>query len=430
VLAGAAYVYFVPGSDATLRSLGINVPFPTAYGKAEVDAVSADAPAGTAAGQNGNRSQGQRAQAGGGRNGGAGGAGGFARQTPTVITAPVTTSTINDKLTAIGQGMAVQSVSVVTQATGTLEKLSVQPGATVKSGDVIGQLDDDAEKIAFDKATLAAKDATDTLQRTTTLAKTNAATAVQLAAAQLASDNAKLELRNAKLALDKRSIVTPIDGTVGLFQVTPGNAVTAQTVVTTIDDTSSILVNYWVPERYAPMIKVGMPVSALAVALPQKPFEGTVTAVDSRVDPASRTIQLQATIPNGSHAITPGMSFSVEMGFPGETYPAVDPLAIQWAADGSFVWRLTDDSKVAKDKVRIIQRNSDGVLIAGDLKPGQQVVTQGVLQISDGATVRNLSATDTAAAGDAAPATGDKSQQRAGGTAKPDGGKPAAGTAS
>jgi RND family efflux transporter MFP subunit len=407
LVAAAGYVYFVPGAATTLRSLGIAIPVPTAYAATE---DSAAANAATAANRRGGARPGGRP-------------GGFSRQAPTVITLPVTTSTVNDKLSAIGQGTAVQSVSVTSQATGTLEKLAVKPGDTVKAGQLIAQLDSDAEQIAYDKARLAAQDAADTLQRTETLAKSNNATTVQLHAAQLAADTADLELRNAKLDLDKRSITTPIDGTVGLFQVTPGNAVGAQTVVTTVDDTSSILIDYWVPERFAPVLKTGMPVSATSTALPDRSFKGTVSAVDSRVDPTSRTLAVEAKIPNAGGAVKPGMSFEVTMAFPGETYPTVDPLAVQWGSSGAYVWQLTADSKVEKAPVAIIQRNSDGVLVKGDLKPGDQVVTQGVLLLSEGMTVRRIDAGgDTASAGPPdKPASG-----RTGGGGKP-GGAPAPG---
>src|SRR5665213_1362860 len=254
IVAAAGYVYFVPGSDVTLRNLGVTAQIPTAYATGDTSANGV-APAPGTGGQ-------RAAGAAGGRSGGRG------PQVQTVITVPVTTATINDRLNAIGQGTSSQSVSVTSQATGTLQKLAVNPGDTVAAGDIIGQLDDDAEKIAYDKASLAVEDAGDTMQRTQTLAKTNNATTVQLSVAKLALDNANLELRNAKLALDKRAVTTPIGGTVGLLQVTAGNAGGAQTVVTTVDDTSSILVIYWVPERYAPIIKVGMSVSAQALALP------------------------------------------------------------------------------------------------------------------------------------------------------------------
>src|SRR5690606_17049406 len=125
------------------------------------------------------------------------------------------------------------------------------------------------------------------------LASANAATAVQLNTAQLAADNARLELQNAELALKRRVITSPIGGTVGLFEVSAGNAVNAQSVVTTIQDTSHILVSFWVPERYASAIAIGMPVSASAVALPGETIAGSVVAVDNRVDPTSRTLKMQ-----------------------------------------------------------------------------------------------------------------------------------------
>ena len=388
VAAAAGYVYFVPGAATTLAGFGIKLPMQSATADAVQPAPGA--PGAPAAGQ----------RQGTGRPGGPGGRG----QAPTVVTAPVTVALVNDKLTAIGQGAAAHSVTVTSQATGTLVTLKVAPGDVVKAGDIIAELDADAEQIAYDKATLAAKDAADALKRTEELAKTNAATTVALSTAQLGADTSALELRNAKLNLSKRSIVTPIGGTVGLFQVTAGNAVTAQSIVTTIDDAAYILVNYWVPERYASLVKVGQPVTAAAVALPGESFAGTVDAVDSRVDSTSRTLQIEARIPNDKQAIKPGMSFSVSMTFPGQQYEAVDPLAIQWGADGSYVWKFAAN-KVTKGKVQIIQRNSDGVLVSGDLKPDDQVVTQGVLQLAEGQTVKLLDS-PTAPATAAAPAMG------------------------
>jgi RND family efflux transporter MFP subunit len=191
------------------------------------------------------------------------------------------------------------------------------------------------------------------------------------------------------MALNQRTIRTPVAGTVGLIQVLPGNLVNAQTVVTTVEDSSEILINFWVPERYASQIKLGTPVTAGSVALPGEVFEGTVSAVDNRIDPASRTLQVQATLPNETGAIRPGMSFSVGMTFVGQTFPAVDPLSIQWSNEGAYVWKVIDD-KVDRAMVEIVQRNSDGVLVQGEVAPGDMVVTQGVLQLSPGLAVRLL----------------------------------------
>lgn len=370
--AAVAYVLFVPGASQTLARFGITLPF----GEPVEPATN---PAGAQAQQ----------QAGGQRGGGGPGGGRGGNRTMVVVTAPVLLATINDKLTSIGEGAAAHSVTVVSPASGTLAELTVRPGDAVKSGAVIGRLDDDAERIAQERAKLAFDDAQTALDRTNELAKANNTTTVQVAAAQLAFNNARLELQNADLALARRTISTPIAGTVGLFQVSAGNTVTSQSVVTTIEDTSHILVSFWVPERYASAITEGMPLTAAAVALPGQTIAGEVSAVDNRIDPASRTLKVEAQIPNDEGRLRPGMSFSVSMTFPGEQFPSVDPLAIQWSSAGSYLWRFAD-GKVERVPVEIIQRNSDGVLVKAELAEGDQVVTQGVQQLTAGASVRLL----------------------------------------
>jgi RND family efflux transporter MFP subunit len=370
VVALAGYVLFVPGANDTLARFGINLPAAAATPETSTPGGQQAAAGGRPAGG-----------AGGGRRGGA--------REMVVVTAPVVEAIINDKLAAIGEGAASRSVTVMSPAAGTLVELLAQPGDIVEAGAVIGRLDADAEQIAFDRATLALQDAEATLVRTQELAAGNAATNVQLSTAQLAVNNAKLELQDAELALKRRTISTPIGGTIGLYQVTAGNALTAQTIVTTVEDTSEILVSFWVPERYAPAIAAGMPLDASAVALPGITMKGVVAAVDNRIDPASRTLKVQARIPNEDGRLRPGMSFSVAMSFPGEAFPSVDPLAIQWASAGSYVWRYAD-GKVERLPVEVIQRNSDGILVRGDIAPGDQVVTQGVQQLTAGASVRLL----------------------------------------
>ena len=334
-------------------------------------------------GQQGAQRTGQGAP-GGGRPAGAGGG-----RSAVVVVEAVTEAKINDRLTAIGEGSAIRSVTVTSASGGTLLSVAVNPGDRVEAGDDLATLDAAAPQNAYDRARLAAADADGALARAQSLANSNSIPATQLEAARLAADNARLELEAAQIALDQRTIRTPIAGTVGLIQVSPGNLINAQSIVTTVEDASEILVNFWVPERYASQIAIGMPVSASSVALPGETFDGTVSAVDNRIDPQSRTLQVQATLPNQSGTIRPGMSFSVSMSFAGQIFAAVDPLSIQWSNEGAYVWKVVD-GKVQKGMVEIVQRNSDGVLVKGDVATGDQVVTQGVLQLSDGLAVRLL----------------------------------------
>ncbi|MCW5723046.1 MAG: efflux RND transporter periplasmic adaptor subunit, partial [Devosia sp.] len=298
-----------------------------------------------------------------------------------------------DTLAAIGEGTPVRSVTVTAPAGGELAEILVRPGQLVEAGAVIARFDAAAEQIDYDRALLALEDARAALTRATGLASSNVVANTTVAAAQLTVSNAELALRNAEMALERRTITSPIAGAVGLLRVSPGNYVSAQTAITTIDDTSSILIDFWVPERYASQIAPGMAVTVSAIALPGRSFTGDISAIDNRIDPASRTLQVQAEIPNPDKALRSGMSFSVALAFPGEAYPAVNPLAILWSADGSYVWKY-DNGKAAKVMAEIVQRNSDGVLVRGDLAPGDAIITEGILQLSQGATVTLLDGPD------------------------------------
>jgi multidrug efflux pump subunit AcrA (membrane-fusion protein) len=207
-----------------------------------------------------------------------------------VVTRPVVPATINDKLSAIGTGRANKSVTVKPYSAGRLTELVVASGSRIRAGDVIAKLDSDAEEIAVDRARIAMADAEARVERIKALRSSNTATAVQMTEAELALGNARLGVRDAELALERRSIVAPISGIVGILPVEAGNYVATETAVATLDDRSSIIVDFWVPERYASAITVGMPMSATSIARPNQVFEGAVSAVDNRLDEAGRHV--------------------------------------------------------------------------------------------------------------------------------------------
>lgn len=312
--------------------------------------------------------------------------GGFGNATALVATAPVAQATINDRLTAIGTGRALSSVSVTPFASGRLVEVLVASGALVEAGSVIAKLDSDSEQIAVDRARIALEDALARLERIEALRSSNTATTVQVKEAQLDVENARLALRDAELELERRIITAPISGFVGIMPVSAGNYVTPQSEIATIDDRSRIVVDYWVPERFAGMVEVGQPIAATSAARPNQKFAGVVTAVDNRVDAESRTLRVQASIDNADDSLRAGMSFQVTMQFAGDTYPAVDPLAIQWGTDGAFVW-VVDNGRARKAQVRIIQRNTDSVLVSGDFGPASSVVTEGIHAVREGGDV-------------------------------------------
>ena len=252
------YVVLVPGAPAQLAKFGISLPIAApAEGNAP---AAAQAPAGntpraTGAG-GGNASASGGSPGGGNPGGGAGGPGGGGRggnRTLVVVTSPVVMATINDKLTAIGDSQAAHSVTVMSPASGTLTELLVQarrPGQRPArcSGTSIPM----PRQIAYERALLASEGcAGGTRPAPRNWPRPTTPPPCRSTPRNWRPTTPTSRCRTADLDLKRRTITTPIAGTVGLFQVNPGNTVTSQTVVTTIEDTSHILVSFWVPERYA-----------------------------------------------------------------------------------------------------------------------------------------------------------------------------------
>lgn len=369
VLAVAAVIWirYVPGAEETLADWGLDwTPL----------ALLAPAPSQPAEGGAPGRGP-----------GGPGGPGGMGAPGGSVVTAPVIAATINDRLSAIGTGRALRSVQVTPFTSGRLTEIVVGSGAELRAGDVIARMDAEAEQIALDRASIALEDARARLQRLESLRASNTVTTVQVNEAELAVRNAELALRDAELALERREIISPIDGIVGIISVSEGNYVTSQTEIATIDDRSQILIDFWVPERFSSQIKIGTSLQATSVARANEAFSGEVIALDNRIDAQSRTLRVQAGIENPGDTLRAGMSFQVEIRFPGDTYPAVDPLAIQWGTEGAFVWAIRD-GVAERHPVRIVQRNTDNVLVSADLPEGMEIVTEGVHNVREGREVR------------------------------------------
>lgn len=305
-----------------------------------------------------------------------------------VVTAPVATGTINDRVSAIGNGEALHSVSVAPLVSGVLTAVEVQAGAMVNAGDVLARLDSRAEDIARDRAALMLRTAEEKLARIESLVKARAATSVQMADARDERDAALYALRDAELKLDQRIVRAPIAGVVGILSTSAGNAVTPQTEIATIDDRSALVVEFWIPERFAGQVAPRQPIIARALSLPGDEFPGVIDAIASRVERDSRTLRIRAMVANATDRLRPGMAFEVSLKFPGVAFPAVDPLAVQWSSDGAFVWRVAD-GKAERVPVRVIQRNSDLLLVEGGVAPGDLVVIEGIQALRPGAPVRS-----------------------------------------
>ncbi len=233
---------------------------------------------------------------------GRGGLGGFA-DVPLVVVRPAASSLVNDRLNAIGNGEAIRSVTVTPTATGNLTEILVKSGDRIAEGQVIARLDSDDQMIAAEQARLTRDSAREKVERYRNLSTARAVTAVEVRDAEFALQAAELALKTAELDLKRRDIAAPSKGVVGIITVNIGDYVTTSTPIAVVDDRSQILVDFWVPERFAGKIFVDQPVTANAIARPARALQGVVHAIDNRLDPESRTLRVRARLrESGRHA--------------------------------------------------------------------------------------------------------------------------------
>jgi RND family efflux transporter MFP subunit len=264
--------------------------------------------------------------------------------------------------------------------------LRVKPGQRVKAGEVIARLDDAVETVAVSQAKVAMKAAEAKLNRNEDLKKIISQAEYQ--DAQSAVESARLAVSAAEIAMQRRVVHAPIDGIAGIVNVDTGDYVTVSTPLVTIDDRSRLLVDFWVPERFTGLIREGQMVEARPIARPGKSYPGKIEAIDNRIDPASRTLHIRAEIENEGDTLRAGQSFEVVLNLPGDTWPSVSPLAIQWDSEGSYVWRVGKDNKIERIAAAIIQRNPDDVLVDAKIVPGDRVVIEGLQRLRNGVVVR------------------------------------------
>ncbi len=340
--------------------------------------------------------------AGTGAPGGGGQAGNAGGGPVRVIAALPVEETLVIRVEAIGTARGVRSVNIAAEISGRIASLETDSGAYIESGAPLVRLDSAEAQIALDRATIALADARRSFDRLQTLNQSGSATDLQLQQAELALREAELQRREAELVLSHHRITAPITGWVGILAVEAGDLVTPGSAIATIEDRSTLLVDFRVPERVANLLKPEDAIRAAPVSDPAQTLTGRISALDNRVDEASRSLRVQARVPNDGDRMRPGMAIVLSLDVTGGRYPAVDPLSIQWAAEGAYVWVLRD-GKAQRQTVRILQRNADAVLVEATFAPGDLVVVEGVMALRPGtdAVAAEAGAAETAKAASA-----------------------------
>lgn len=334
----------------------------------------------------------QQADARGGRPGG--GAGGFGRggMTPAVTTAKVEPVNIGRTIDAVGFGRAAKSVTLVSEATGLVEAVPATAGEAVKANDIILKLDDSEQKIALSRARAQYPIAKANADRFAALFTEESASKMEADNAFNAYKAAEAELKSADFALKQRTIKAPFDGVVGLTEIEPGDYLRAGDVVTTIDDLTALIVEFSVPQEEAAGVKLGQKVDAILAGGSGARMVGTVSAIDSRVDAASRTLKIEASFENAEGILLPGATYAVRTTNEGALALAAPGLAVQWDRTGAYVWKIGPDGAAIRAGVNVLQRRDETAVIEGELVAGDIVIVEGADRVRPGMTFPQTSA--------------------------------------
>jgi membrane fusion protein, multidrug efflux system len=278
---------------------------------------------------------------------------------------------------AVGTGTAQNSAVLHPSVSGEVVAVLFRAEQRVDKGDVLLRLDDEHQRLAVRLAEVALNKARRDVARVSKLATSGHASRISLDTAQTDLETATVRHAQAKADLADRVIIAPFAGVIGLTDISPGDRVTDDTAIATLDERSTILVDFNLTEEHAARIRIGDRILVHPSNAPDREVAGTVAAMGSRIDEKSRTLRVRATIPNPDDTIRPGTSFTVELAFTGKSYPSVREVAVLWSRDGAYLWRASD-GKAEKVFVKLVRRDTGRILVDGDLNIGDAVVVQGV----------------------------------------------------
>jgi RND family efflux transporter MFP subunit len=306
---------------------------------------------------------------------------------PVVSVFDVKTEPVNERVAAVGSGRAREQLTLTTRVAGVIAEVLFEGGQKVEAGQPLVKLSAEPEAIAVETADAQRAQAFDAVERYKQLNEASISRVVR-AEAETALKVADAALRRAREDLDRMTIKAPFAGIMGLTNLQTGDYLAIGSPIATLDDRSTIIIEFTVPEAVAPSIKADMPMRASLAARPGEIYNGEVRGVGTRIDPVTRTLSVRGEIPNPEAKLIPGSTFSVSVQLVGDQSPVVPGLAIQWDRSGAYIWRVKEDSTVERVDAAIVARDGDRVFVDAALKPGEKVVSAGGDLLSAGQKVK------------------------------------------
>lgn len=325
-------------------------------------------------------------------------------QVPTVATAKASMQPWQPRQTAVGSARASSGADLSAEIAGVVDVINFESGQDVQAGTILLRLrpNDDDSKLAQLQASAA-------LAGVTLRRDQQQLAAHGVAQATVDSDSANLKVAQAQVAaqqavMAEKVVRAPFAGRLGVRQVDVGQYLAPGTAIVTLQQLDPMFVDFYLPQQALGQIAVGQKVEVTADAYPGQTFNGTVSSLNSKIDPASRMLQVRASIPNPDKKLLPGMylSVSVDSG-PAQSFVTVPLAAVAFNPYGSLIYVVHEQNgnRIANQQfVTTGLQRGDQVAILKGIAATDTIVTAGQLKLHNGSEVNidnTVQPTDNAA---------------------------------
>jgi membrane fusion protein (multidrug efflux system) len=311
-----------------------------------------------------------------------------------VIVAAARLEAFADPVEALGTLKAMESVNLTANVTETVSALHFDDGQRVEAGAVLVEMTSAEEHALLVEGQVRVAEAERQYDRVKALVTQRAASESLLDERRRDLDAARAQLVAIESRLADRLIKAPFPGVIGLRNISPGALVRPGDRIATLDDDSRMKLDFALPSRYLPDLQSGLVIQARAQALGDRVFTGAIAAIDSRVDPVTRAIQVRALLPNPEQDLKPGLLMQVEVPRNPRQGLAIPEAALLQRGKDHRVLVVGEGGKVEERRVEIGARRPGTVEIATGLAAGERVITHGTDKVRPGQVVRVLAVDD------------------------------------
>lgn len=292
-------------------------------------------------------------------------------------------------LNVSGSVFGNEEVHLRTEVSGKVVSIGFKEGAKVNKGELLVKVNDADLQAQLKKAEIKKKDAEDKEYRQKILLSKNGISKETYEDAVNNLDASIADIENIKAQIAKTEIRAPFAGTIGLRYISEGSYVTPSTQIASLQSANPVKVDFSIPQRFANEISVGNYVSLKTAS--GKLFSAKVYALEPKVDPSTRSLQVRAICNNDRGDLIPGSYVSVEVNLNSVKNAMVIPsqaLTLDISGERVFLYR---NGVAVPANVESGIRTESEVQITSGIKMGDSVIVSGIMQLRPRAKVKVVS---------------------------------------